>query len=241
VYGITGNPPGVQASAVGVSRTFNLGSFSDPNPATSWTETVNWGDGSTSSMDLPPGSLVTLNHIYGTSGAFPVYVSVTDNLGGTGGNGFAAKVSVASPITVNSPGTLQGKAGVPKMFKLGSFSDPNPATGWTETINWGDGTSSTLSRPPGPLGKLSHTYASAGSFRVSVTVTDNLGVTGTKAHGVNVKKGPSQAQVALVPNQVNTGRFAAISQSGTLNQSKWAELLDLALSQVSVKKHGSAV
>jgi DNA/RNA endonuclease G (NUC1) len=57
----------------------------------------------------------------------------------------------------------------------GSFSDPNADT-WTGTVSYGDGTTSALAIS-GKTFNLSHDYMTAGSYTVTVTVTD-----GTAAH-----------------------------------------------------------
>jgi hypothetical protein len=187
ISSITVTSPGAQASTAGVSQAFTLGSFTDPNAASSWTEVINWGDSSSSTLTLPPGSLGTLGHIYASSGSYPVIVTVTDNLTGTGSNSFTASVSESIlPITVTSPGTQSTTAGVSQAFPLGSFTDPNGASSWIETINWGDSTSSTLNLPPGSLGNLAHTYATSAAYSVTVTVIDNLTGTGTNTFAANV-------------------------------------------------------
>ena len=180
--------PGTQSATAATSHTFNLGSFSDPNAASSWTETINWGDSTSSTLTLPPGSLGTLKHTYATASSYTVTVSVSDNLGGTGSNTFTANVSAkVLPIAVKSPGSQSSSTGSSHSFSLGSFTDPNAASSWTETINWGDkSTYSNLNLPPGSLGTLKHTYNKAGTYTVTVTVIDNLGGTGSNTFTVKV-------------------------------------------------------
>jgi PKD repeat protein len=204
--------PGTQASVADSSHAFALGSFTDPNAASSWTESVNWGDSSSNTLHLPPGSLGTLDHTYASSAAYAVTVTVTDNLTGVGSNSFTANVSPSVlPITVTAPPSQASTAGVSQAFALGSFSDPNPASSWIETINWGDSSTSTLNLPPGLLGTLNHTYATAGSFPVTVTVTDNLTGIGSNAFSVNVSAGITLSAVAFSKPAKSTARIQVAS------------------------------
>src|SRR6266849_8314820 len=84
-------------------------------------------------------------------------------------------------VMVTSPGNQTANEGALASFNLGSFSDSNMgASSWTVDVNWGDGTAETL--PPvtsqGSLGSRPHTYGEEGNFTVTVTVTDNVNMSG---------------------------------------------------------------
>jgi hypothetical protein len=74
---------------------------------------------------------------------------------------FAAAVECATAATLNV-----------------TFSDPGVPDTHTVTVNWGDGTSTTIAAATSPLAPM-HTYALAGVYAVSVTVTDDDGGSGT--------------------------------------------------------------
>ena len=59
----------------------------------------------------------------------------------------------------------------------GTFTDPGTLDTHTVLINWGDGASTPLNLAAGVLSfsNISHSYTSAGSFTIGVTVTDNDG------------------------------------------------------------------
>ena len=135
-----------------------------------------------------------------------------DNKGATGSNTFTAKARV-SPLPVKSPGKQSSTATVSHAFNLGSFTDPNPATSWTETISWGDSTTSTLTLPPGSLGMLNHTYATKGTKIVTVSVTDNLGGTGSNSFAVNVNAKYNGINSSPA---VSSGAVIDVSGTGTL-------------------------
>ncbi|HLJ95919.1 MAG TPA: PKD domain-containing protein, partial [Gemmataceae bacterium] len=97
-------------------------------------------------------------------------------------------------------------------------SDTTPgASSWTVTVNWGDNTSPTTftTNSQGSLGSQSHTYAQAGTYTATVTVTDNQNVSNAATFQVTV----SSTTSGLV-NFVNfeTGDFSqtAAHQGGAI-------------------------
>lgn len=74
--------------------------------------------------------------------------------------------------------------------------------------NWGDGTPTASATTP----TVTHTYATAGTYQVSLTVTDKLGFTSTTTQPVSVTDGGTQAPVA------QTGTATQVDgQGATLN------------------------
>jgi PKD repeat protein len=84
--------------------------------------------------------------------------------------------------------------------------------------NFGDGTTSTAQNP-------SHTYGAAGSYTVTLTVTDNQGATGTVSHSVTVSQG-NQSPVAAFTSSCNnlTCSFTSTSSDpdGSITAYAWA-------------------
>src|SRR5205823_397582 len=79
--------------------------------------------------------------------------------------------------------------GASAAVQLGSFTDPGADQPWTVAVNWGDGTipaDTFQAATPGTLGTRSHTYAAAGLYAVSVTVTDKDGASGSRTFQVLV-------------------------------------------------------
>ena len=79
--------------------------------------------------------------------------------------------------TVVAPADQSTLPGVSTSFALGSFSDPgvndNP---WTIDVSWGDGGTDTYTTSSqGTIANRSHTFALAGSYTVTVRVTDKDG------------------------------------------------------------------
>src|SRR5262249_27402546 len=79
-----------------------------------------------------------------------------------------------SPPSVTSAASQTAVPGVSQSFDLGSFNDPgvnnNP---WSVTVSWCDATGNTSFNmsSQGALTRKAHTYAGAGVYNVTVTVT----------------------------------------------------------------------
>jgi hypothetical protein len=145
----------------------------------SFTATIDWGDGVTSNGTLvtdPNGGFdITGSHTFGNAGSYPVTVTVSQN-----GTQVGSALTSASVATATTPAsqtlTAQGlvftaSAGQAFTGTVATFTDSNPnasTSGVTATIDWGDGTTSTGPITAGSTGVYSvtgtHTYASAMSF-----------------------------------------------------------------------------
>ncbi len=66
-----------------------------------------------------------------------------------------------------------------------TFSDPDLGDSHTATISWGDGTSTKVDPATSPF-ELAHTYALAGAYTASVTVTDSAGASDSATADVAV-------------------------------------------------------
>jgi PKD repeat protein len=202
---VTNLPPVVTAPAdqtglEGAAQSFNLGSFDDPgvfdNP---WSVDVNWGDGSahgTFSTGFR-GNLSPLSHAYADNGTYTVTVSVTDNGGMTGTATFHAAIGNQPPV-VTAPADQSAVAGLAASFNLGSFTDAGTLDSpWAVDVNWGDGSAHNTfnALAPGALTSLTHTYANAGTFTATVSVTDKDGASGAATFQVGAT-GPPTAAIA---------------------------------------------
>jgi len=128
----------------------------------------NFGDGGTSAATNP-------SHAYAAAGSYPVTLTVTDDGGAT--NTISKTVTVS---TSNVPPTAN--FGFTTTYLMASFSDGSTDSDGSITAhawNFGDGGTSTSINP-------SHTYAAGGTYNVTLTVTDNLGATGSVTKPVTV-------------------------------------------------------
>jgi hypothetical protein len=169
-----------------------VATFSDADTsktAADFTVTVDWGDGTTSAGTVTGSSgsfTVSGQHTYSDEGSFPFTVTVTE----IGPGGATASSSATATVTeadqlAGSPVTFTTVSGSPFSGAVATFTDANTANvagDFTATIDWGDGTT-TSGIASGGAGSFtvsgSHTYASAGSYPVTVTLTDDAPGTAT--------------------------------------------------------------
>jgi PKD repeat protein len=151
----------------------------------SWT----FGDGGTSNAQNP-------SHTYLTAGNYTATLTVTDNGGAPGSATVGISAASNQPPTAHaSAAPTSGTSPLPVTF-TGSGTDSD---GTIASYAWafGDGGTSTLQNP-------AHTYASAGSYTATLTVTDNNGATGGSTVGITVTAATNQLPIANAgPDQIN--------------------------------------
>ncbi|TMI22274.1 PKD domain-containing protein [Candidatus Bathyarchaeota archaeon] len=129
-----------------------------------------FGDGST-------GSGATPTHSYSIAGTYSVKLNVTDNSGSTNVSTQTVTIIDRSPtITLTQSATTATSGQAIVITITATDSDGTIAT---TTVNWGDGTTDTISGPPTTD---SHTYSlgtgsSSATYTITVTVHDNSGST----------------------------------------------------------------
>lgn len=139
--------------------------------------TVSWGDGTTQDLGAVTGNAV-VSHVYAVQGTYTVTATLTDAAGNPQiVSTSVSVVATALPTVSITPTTVPQvhAAQMPVTFQL-QVTAPTGVTIQSVVINWGDGTSSTLSGVNGTL-SVQHTYTAAGSFTVTATATDSLGRT----------------------------------------------------------------
>ena len=175
VYGVgfTGgtpqnNPPtaNYSFSTSGLTASFtDSSSDSDGTIASrSWT----FGDGGTSTATNP-------TRTYAAAGTYSVQLTVTDNGGAT--NSVTKSVTVSAGNAAPVANFTFATSGLTATFT--DSSTDSDGTIASRSWNFGDGTTSTATNP-------SKTYSAAGTYSVSLTVTDNAGATNTKTSSVTV-------------------------------------------------------
>ena len=177
--------------------------FTDPGVGEHHQASINWGDntplstsgagGSVTVTDNPDGSgTITATHDYATSGTYTPTLQVTDDAGGTPGNGlatytFSTTLAYVTPTFGLTPiaapaGTSGGSPAGPGVGVSVTAGGPNAGgvAGWS--IDWGDGSQPTAVSGTGVqnAGRYiwpvqTHVYAAAGHYVISATPTDQAG------------------------------------------------------------------
>jgi hypothetical protein len=184
-------------TTVGQTFTQAVANFTDTNPNATLkniTALINWGDGQSSvgqisSTGVTGGYTVTGTHAYataGTSGTFPITVTITDPSGQSAVANSTALV--AAPTIVATGRTFNAIPSQSFTTTVATFTDSNPNATTnlpTAVIKWGDGQTSTgtVTYAAGVFTVAgSHTYSAPGaasSYPVTVTILDPSGQTAT--------------------------------------------------------------
>jgi len=137
-----------------------------------------FGDGTTS-IEINP------SHIYAAAGSYTVSLTVTDNA--------AASASTSKTVTVaaaNLPPTAGYTDSCTNLicdFTDASTDSDGSIASWL--WNFGDGTASTATNP-------SHSFATGGTYTVSLTVTDNGGASASTSKTLTVAANPNAPPAA---------------------------------------------
>ena len=173
----------------------------------------------------PPNTTVSPSHTYTSPGTYSAVLTVTDNQGATG---TATKVITVIPkpnILPNASITTVSVAGtIPLTVNL-SGSNSNDPDGTIASYSWdlGNGQTSTAVTAQG-------NYTVAGSYTVTLTVTDNQGGTGTQQLTIDVSADSNIAPGAsfsastvsgVAPLAVSFNGSASSDVDGTIASYAW--------------------
>lgn len=176
----TANPGGPYTGNVGTALTFDGSASMDPD-GTIGTYAWDFGDGTTGTGPMPTKT-------YTAAGAYDVTLTVTDDSGTTGMAATTATISPpasAPPVGSNQPPVAMivapatASVGVPVEFDGSQSADPDGAiASWEWTI--GD-----LATETGE--QAIYTFLAEGTVPVTLTVTDDMGATGTATINITLQ------------------------------------------------------
>jgi len=166
-----------------------------------------FGDGGT-------GTGLAVSHTYVQDGNYTLRLIVRDSRDLADTITTTAAVSNVAPVIAAFPGAmlLPGET----YTASGSFTDPG-ADAWTATVDYGDGSGTGALALSGKTFSLSHTYAAAGPFTVTVRVSDD-DVTATRTAVVTVftpAQGAARAimlvEMLLADGKINGGNANSLT------------------------------
>ncbi len=146
---------------------------------------VDYGDGNTTTL-FPEAN----GYEYRSSGNFTFTVTVTDNLGATNTSAVALQVLNRPPVADSEFDLWYTEPGKTVKFNASHSSDPEA---FPLTILWSFGDGSTAS---GAL--ANHSYAEAGTYKVTLSVTDAAGASKTVEVSVHVERPASDGAIVIV-------------------------------------------
>lgn len=176
------------AAATDLAATFDASGSAATQGATLASYAWDFGDGGT-------GSGPTAAHTYASGGTFSVTLTVVDDRGLASTT--TQQVTVRPPNVPPTAAFTLAPTGLKLAVDAAGSSDPDGTlTGYA--WDWGDGT------PAGSGAQASHTYAAAGDYTVTLTVTDDRGATAQRS------------LVASVSHADPTASFVATAQARTV-------------------------
>lgn len=178
--GTTSNPvaPASTPTAAFASKVTKLAVSFDASTSADIGATItgyawDFGDGATDTS-------ATTSHTYATAGDYVVKLTITDSSGNTD-----TKQSTVTTTAANVAPTAAFTFAPSNLVVAFDGSTSSDSDGTIASYAWdfGDGGSSTLQKP-------GHTYATAGTYTVKLTVTDNGGLTNSVSKAVTVTAAP---------------------------------------------------
>ncbi|MFP5246393.1 MAG: PKD domain-containing protein, partial [Thermoanaerobaculia bacterium] len=165
--------------------------ITDPGVRDTFTLTIDWKDGTTSTNALGRGTTrFGANHVYADNGQYLASVTLRDKDGGTATLDKTINVRNVNPTISGTPATINENSFAVVRVTL---SDPGVRDTFTLTIDWKDGTTQTFTPAQGTTA-YSHRYLDddptgtpSDLYAVALRVVDKDAGTGTASANVTVR------------------------------------------------------
>ena|GEM_PF-3760460 len=214
-----------QSSRVTLATLADVDDIGTPVTAGSFTATIDWGDGTSGAGTVAANSSggfdISGVHPFHGVGVHSLKITVL----GPGGTKavLTENVTVTDAPLAITMNTVNPVAGVQFTAAIANFTDADPtaiSANYSAVVNWADGSTSsaTIAARSGGGWQIygTHTYASSGSWLISVTVTDNGGASASGSKSATVSK-PNVAfgQISgTVYNDANLDGNREVGESG---------------------------
>jgi DNA/RNA endonuclease G (NUC1) len=216
------------AANEGSAIAFDASASSDPDLGRTdlgRTETLSYswqfGDGGTATG-------LTASHSYADDGTYTATLTVSDAFGWQKSVTRTIAISNVAPSVSLSATTPVSILSGDAVSVSGSFTDPGSDAPWQSVLAWGNGTSTTATQTQsGASITGTKSYLAAGSYGVSLTVTDKDGASGAQSLVVDVSRRP-------VTGTATPGSLLATDLDGDIKVTLYSDsranvtLLDLA-------------
>ncbi|HWB10573.1 MAG TPA: TIGR03118 family protein [Pirellulales bacterium] len=227
--------PVAQVNFSGVVAVFN---DTHASLASGFSVQINWGDGfaTTGTVTALPsgGFLVSGGHEYSQAGHETITVQIHDPQSASATATAAANVS--PPGLVFSATSVAATEGIRFSGAVASFIDQDhngSSSPYTNAIDWGDGTTTVGTLSQGFVSPFtltgSHTYATAGTYPITVTIDDTDGATGTEHVTATAVTSLSGTSKTIAPTEATafSGTVASFSDANTnQNLNDYAATID---------------
>ena len=196
---------GPYSALEGATITMSSAGSADPDGSIS-TYAWNFGDGNTSSQANP-------SHAFVNAGTYNVTLTVTDNDGAT--DSAATTATITSPVnqlpsSVIANGPFNATVGSTIGMSSSGSNDPDGSIS-SYTWNFGDGSTSNQANS-------THSYAAAGNYTVTLTVTDNEGASDSATTTAFITEAPNNAPTGVIANgpfSAEEGESISFSSNGS--------------------------
>ncbi len=157
---------GATSGNEGALLSFSASGSTDPDVGDVLSYSWTFGDGTT-------GTGVSPSHAFPDNGTFAVTVTVTDSHGVTDTASMNVVVANVAPSIASFTAAASPASVGSTVTATVNFTDPGAGDTHSAVINWGDGTTSTVSASSATQATATHVYANAGFYALGATLTDD--------------------------------------------------------------------
>lgn len=136
---------------------------------------IDWGDGTSETLDRVTAKSVSRSHTYTAAGSYTARVTVSDEYTAAEGSG-SASTTIAPPLDASI--TASPTSGTIPLAVTFTCSARDGFAPYTWTLDFGDGsTPASGTQTAAGSWTVTHTYTKIGRFTATLTVDDALGAT----------------------------------------------------------------